>query len=228
MSLALKIVIIVLSGYILGNISFARILSKLKKKDITKQGSGNPGSMNMLRTFGFLYAILNLLLEAAKGAIAGAIGFFVMGGFGGDAQLTTLGIYVGGLASVLGHNFPVLYKFKGGKGVACLFGMYCVVNPLLVAICFVVGFIYLYFFDYGVISSFIFLTTLTVYETIMNTGNIPVIVIITFLYFCTLLMHRKNVIRLLTGTEKKANLKSSLKQIVGKKTRKERKQEELS
>ena len=216
MSLAVKIIITALCGYVVGCISFARILSRIKKKDISKQGSGNPGTMNMLRTFGFLPALLNLLLEAGKGAIAGVIGFFVFGGYGGDPSMTLLGIYIGGVASVLGHNFPVIYKFKGGKGVACLFGMFCVVNPILVAICFVVGFVYLYFFDYGVAASFLFLTTCTVYEMIVASGNIPVVCLLAFVYFLTVLMHRKNIMRLLTGTEGKVDLKGNLRKMIAK------------
>ena len=59
----LKYVLLVLGGYLLGNISGAKLISKLRKDDITKHGSGNPGSMNMLRTFGFKWGLLTLVFD---------------------------------------------------------------------------------------------------------------------------------------------------------------------
>ena len=73
-------IILVLCGYLLGNISSAKLISRMKHDDITKHGSGNPGSMNMLRTFGFKYGLLTLFFDALKGAIPALLGFFMFGG----------------------------------------------------------------------------------------------------------------------------------------------------
>ena len=197
-------------GYLIGNISFARIISKRLNNDITKQGSGNPGSMNMLRTFGFKVGILNLFLDSLKGAISALIGFFIFGGDINSIQ-SMIGIYVGGLGAVIGHNFPVFYKFKGGKGVACILGIYAVANPLWSLIAFAISFVYLYFFDYGAVASFLFITILTVFEALKYNSVPEMTVLLFILFFLTWFMHRENIARLLWGKERKVNLAKALK-----------------
>lgn len=206
----MKYVCVVFVGYILGNISFARILSKFLKKDITKQGSGNPGTMNMLRTFGFKIGLLTLALDALKGAAAALYGFFV---FGGDMQLinSVIGLYIGGLSCVIGHNFPVFYGFKGGKGVACILGIFAVANPLWSLVAFGISFVYLCIFDYGAIASFIFITVLTILEATKYRANFPMTCILFVLFFLTWFMHRKNIARLLWGKENRVNLTKAFK-----------------
>lgn len=215
MSLPLKFVILIIFSYFIGNLSNARIISKLLKRDITKEGSGNPGTMNMLRTFGFKVGILTLFLDVIKGSIPALFGFYLFGGVqaGTDAYI---GLYTAGLSVVLGHNFPLLYKFKGGKGVACILGVYAVAEPLWALIAFVGCFIYLYFFDYGAIASFIFITVLTVVEALKFKQNIVITVLLLVLYFLTWFMHRKNINRLLLGKENKVNLKRSLQKMAKK------------
>lgn len=218
----LKYVGVVLVGYLIGNISFARIISKILKNDITKQGSGNPGTMNMLRTFGFKIGLLTLFLDAVKGASASLIGFFV---FGGDMQNMTsvIGLYVGGLSCVVGHNFPVFYGFKGGKGVACTLGIFAVANPLWSLVAFAVSFVWLWAFDYGAVSSFLFITVLTVLEATKYRANIVMTCLLFVLFFLTWFMHRQNIARLLLGKERKVNLAKAFK----KKTKKQSSQNNL-
>lgn len=228
-----KYLIVIIVSYFIGNISFARIISAKKKKDITKQGSGNPGTMNMLRTFGFKTGLLTLLLDAFKGACGAMLGFFMFGGAGATIGFLGLnapieaitGLYVGGFAVTLGHNFPVLYKFKGGKGVACILGVYLVASPIWVAASFVFCFIYLYIFDYAAVASFIFLTILTFIQALKYKGELVVSLLLFFLYFMTVYAHRMNFYRLLTGKENKVNLKRSLKKLYGKKEVKAEKKE---
>lgn len=206
----LKYICVVFVGYIIGNISFARILSKFKKMDITTQGSGNPGTMNMLRTFGFKLGLLTLILDAFKGALGAGFGLLA---FGGDMQSATciIGLYVGGLSTVLGHNFPIFYNFKGGKGVACILGIFAVANPLWSAVAFAIALVYLCIFDYGAMASFIFITVVTVFEATRYTGNLPITFLLFALFFLTFFMHRKNITRLLWGKERKVNLAKAFK-----------------
>ena len=71
--------LLAIGAYLIGNISFAIILSKKKNKDITKMGSGNPGTMNMLRNFGFKTGILTLALDVLKGALPTLVGYLTLG-----------------------------------------------------------------------------------------------------------------------------------------------------
>src|SRR5574344_701100 len=147
----IKLVILIICSYFVGNISFARLISKNKEKlDITKSGSGNPGSMNMLRTFGFKIGLLTLVCDVIKGAIPSLCGLLL---FGFNTTMGTIALYSAGLSTIIGHIYPVCYKFKGGKGIACTLGVFLVADPLWLSIFFVFGFLYLWFFDYGSVAS---------------------------------------------------------------------------
>lgn len=229
-----RYVIVIVVSYFIGNINFARIISGKLKQDITKQGSGNPGTMNMLRTFGFKAGMLTLFLDAVKGVVTALLGFLVFGGATGSyldimgihsSAYAIIGLYIGGLSAIIGHNFPILYRFKGGKGVACILGIYLIASPILVAICFIFAFIYLYVFDYAAIASFIFITVLTFFEAFKCNGDLVTTLLLFTIYFLTWFMHRKNIFRLLVGTENKVNLKKTLRKLYTKKEIKAEKKE---
>lgn len=210
-------IVLCTAGYLLGNVSFAKVISRLKHDDITKHGSGNPGTMNMLRTFGVKLGLLTLLLDAVKGAIPSLLGFFMFGGADGG-ELAYIGLYAGGMSAVVGHCFPIFSKFKGGKGVATTLGMFAVAEPYLALGMFVVCFLYLVIFDYGAIASFLFITALTLFEGYRFHSNVTISVMLMVLYCLIFFMHRKNITRLLIGKENKVNLKSKLKKL-GKKNK---------
>ena len=107
----LYLVILALCSYLFGNINFAKIISRCKKDDITKHGSGNPGTLNMLRTFGFKWAIFNMALEICKGVIPTLVAKLLFKQW----DLSQVAIYVAGVSVILGHIYPVFSKFKGGK-----------------------------------------------------------------------------------------------------------------
>lgn len=223
-------VLILIGSYFIGNLSFARMLSKNQKKDITKQGSGNPGTMNMLRTFGLKTGALTLILDVMKGVVPALTGFLLFGGTSGGA-LAYIGLYSAGLAVILGHNFPVVYKFKGGKGVACILGVFLVVRPIETLIVVVAVFIYLCIFDYAAVGSFILITVITLVEAYrINvagydlTSELVLKSLLFVLFFLTWFMHRQNIFRMLLGKENKVNLLNSLKKL-GKKNKTKRKEE---
>ena len=110
-------------GYLLGNISSGVLIGKaFGVKDIRKVGSGNAGTTNVLRNLGWLPSVLTLICDCLKGFVACLVGRRL----GGD-----LGMMIGGLASILGHDFPVFFGFKGGKGIATSLGVILSMNPLL-------------------------------------------------------------------------------------------------
>ena len=198
-------VLLTIGGYLLGNFSSAKFLSRLKKDDITKHGSGNPGTMNMARTFGFGWGILTLLMDALKGAIPSLVGFFLFGGAsGGNAAY--IGLFAGGFSAIVGHIFPIIYKFKGGKGVACIFGVFAVAEPIWTLVMFGVCFLYLLVFKYGALASFIFITILTIIEGYRFHGNVIICMLLFGIFFLIWFMHRQNFFRLLIGKENKVNL----------------------
>jgi len=219
------IVLVVIACYFLGNINFAKIIAKAKKIDITKQGSGNPGTMNMARTLGTRWGFVTLLLDAAKGATGAILGWYVLS-FGRYApQLFTfgddlIGMLIGGTSVVIGHIYPIIYKFKGGKGVASTIGVCMVLNPIVTLISFAVAITILVFLKNGTIASFITLTppiamfTYNIATRIDNYGyfyappmtRIIAPIVCVFLFLLVLWMHRQNIYRALTGTENKVNV----------------------
>ena len=201
----IKMVLLTLGGYLLGNFSSAKFLSRLKKDDITKHGSGNPGTMNMARTFGFGWGILTLLMDALKGAIPALVGYFLFGGADGGTN-AYIGLFVGGFSAIVGHIFPIFYKFKGGKGVACIFGVFAVAEPIWTLVMFGVCFLYLLVFKYGALASFIFITILTMIEGYRFSGNLIICMLLFGIFFLIWFMHRQNFFRLLIGKENKVNL----------------------
>ncbi len=210
--LALTIVV----GYLIGNINFARIFSWMfAKKDITTVGSKNPGTMNMLRTRGFGEALLTLLMEAVKsGAPALACYFLFKTYFPGYEDLA---YFLSAIGAVVGHCFPVFYKFKGGKGVACTFGMFLFhpncwwVSLVMFAICFLLFF----FIEYPFIISLTFILTMSIYATcifaLAHVNLYIALIVVLWLNFVLIVfMHRGNIKRLVTGKENKVNFREKV------------------
>lgn len=192
-------------GYLLGSVNFSIILSRAKyNDDIRRHGSGNAGMTNTLRTYGKLSAVLVLLGDAAKGALAGYAGYQVAG---------EMGMYIAGLFAVVGHMFPVFFQFRGGKGVATAAGFILYSNYVLC-----------------LALAVVFLLVIAV-SRYVSLGSITVAVLYPFaaLYLiwrewwmldwleplCPVLMavlviwaHRGNIKRLLSGTENKLGQKA--------------------
>ena len=119
----LKIIIVLVVGYLLGSISSGVIVSKaFSNTDIRSQGSGNAGTTNMLRVLGRKLALITFAGDLLKGVIAVLIGKAIVGG--------DLGGVLGVTGAVLGHYFPLYFGFKGGKGIATGFGSLLFVFPL--------------------------------------------------------------------------------------------------
>jgi glycerol-3-phosphate acyltransferase PlsY len=114
--------LVVIAGYLIGSIDFGVIVPRLRGVDIFSEGSGNPGATNVLRNLGRTAAALVLVGDLCKGLAAAALGDLA----GSEA----LG-FAAGFAAVLGHCFPVWFRFRGGKGVAAAGGVVLWMEPLL-------------------------------------------------------------------------------------------------
>ena len=210
----LKFILVALIAYFMGNVSFARIFSKLKHGDITKSGSGNPGTMNMLRTYGFKLGLLTLICDIIKGVIPALISQFI---FGFGTYFGTIALYLAGVFVILGHNYPVFYHFKGGKGIACILGVFMVDDPIWVLVFIVVAFFALLILDYGSVVTLTIVSALIIIEGLQNYGNIAVSILLFIIFLLIWFAHRSNIRRLLVGKENKANLQKSLKKKFSKK-----------
>ncbi len=200
-----QVLLVVIISYLCGNVSFARLISKAKKNDITKLGSGNPGSTNILRNYGLKFGVLNLALDMLKGFIPSIVCFYIFG-------RSYVMLYIAGISSMLGHIYPVVFAFKGGKGIATMLGMFLASNPIITLICIGAGAIVWAIFEYGSVVSFLCITALTVIEGIRAKMNLEmsdrkiVCLILFAIFIFTWYAHRKNIERLLLGKESKASL----------------------
>lgn len=127
------IAVVLVIGYLLGSVNAAVIISKtFYRKDIRTCGSGNAGTTNMLRTFGKKAAAGTFLVDLLKGIVSAFIGLLVMKLSGFD---TVTGEVFGAIGAILGHNWPVYFGFKGGKGVLTSFAVALVIMPIPALIC---------------------------------------------------------------------------------------------
>lgn len=193
----------IVCGYFIGNISFARIIGKSQKNDITKLGSGNPGTMNVARNFGFGMGLLNLILDTLKSIIPCVCAYFVAKTY--FIELTNILVYTTGFSVLIGNMFPVFYKFKGGKGVAVTLGMFAVLYPLWFAGFLLLGFIMIFTIKIGSLTSLTLILGLSIVGIVFNTSYVEII-LICVIFALILIAHRQNLKRLFTGKEAKVNL----------------------
>ena len=110
-----------LISYFIGNISPSTIMAKRAGLDIKKEGSGNAGTTNALRVMGKKAGAITMVIDIVKGVAAVMIGTLIVG---------EMGAMCCGFCVFIGHIWPMIYKFKGGKGVATTFGVLLAINPI--------------------------------------------------------------------------------------------------
>jgi acyl phosphate:glycerol-3-phosphate acyltransferase len=185
----------IIIGYLLGSISFSILVTKrVKKIDIREYGSGNAGATNTLRVLGKGPAIVVLLLDAAKGAfavlLAKALGV-------GD-----WGVVLAGVAAILGHNWPVFFGFKGGKGVATTIGMLLALTPVPTLLAIVLTLLVIAATRYVSLGSLVFVTVIPILMYIWkdSTPYILGTLLVTVLGY---IRHAENIRRLVQRKERK-------------------------
>jgi len=204
--IVISVFAVAIIGYLLGSLNFGVLISKIfYRDDIRKHGSGNAGATNMLRTYGKFAAIMTFLGDGLKTAVAVLLGAVLLG-----HNRLYAGTYIGGLASVIGHCFPVYYKFKGGKGVTATAFMVLCTEPLIFAILIVMFIIIVAGSKYISLGS---IMCVMIYPLILNrmTGVGLHNLIAILLALLIVYLHRENIMRLLNGKENKFSLKGKKK-----------------
>lgn len=191
----MKIIIpLIIMSYLIGNISPSVIIGrKFKNIDIRQHGSGNAGTTNAMRILGKKAGILVFLLDFVKGVIPTVIGLC----FGG----LEFG-FICGISAIVGHIFPILLKFKGGKGVATSFGVGLILAPAYALIGLLIFVIIVIKTRYISLGSVIGTLTFPILQ-IITTENIQVVIMSIVLGCLVTYSHRANIKRLITGTESK-------------------------
>ncbi len=202
-------IVIGIIAYLIGSISFSVIISKkMAGFDVREKGSKNAGSTNVLRTVGKKAAVITLLCDVLKGVVAVLIAYIV-GKFVNNVNVNkAILVQVAALCVVIGHTFPIFFKFKGGKGVATSLGIVLLLNWQIGLICLVFALVLMILtrmVSLGSISAAILFPVLTIFitENYLVEGNYIIfgILLAAFVVY----NHRANVKRILTGTENKLN-----------------------
>ncbi|UTR09609.1 glycerol-3-phosphate 1-O-acyltransferase PlsY [Evansella sp. LMS18] len=198
-------VISIIISYLIGAISFSYLLAKkLKKVDIRQHGSGNAGATNTLRVLGVGPAIAVLLLDCLKGVAAVLLGFWLTG----EGMVAA----ACGIAAIAGHNWPVYFGFRGGKGVATTIGVLATLVFFAALIAGIIAIISIVITRYVSLGSLIFIVLTTVITFFFHGFfDYPAYLsyFILFIALLTLWRHRTNIKRLFQGTESKIGEKAT-------------------
>ncbi len=202
-----RIIVFAVLAYLVGSIPTAVIVSKgFFGMDIREHGSGNAGATNTFRVLGRNYGIIVMVIDVLKGFTAANFAFFIGNYFYGEERFVNLQLLFG-LLAVIGHVFPIYIGFKGGKGVATLFGMILSVNLPAAAICVVFFLIILLTTRFVSLSSMMAAVMLPISILfIFHNHEKWLIVFGISIALMVILTHRKNIIRLFGGNESKANI----------------------
>ncbi|BBI33182.1 glycerol-3-phosphate 1-O-acyltransferase PlsY [Cohnella abietis] len=193
-------IIAVVVSYLLGSISFSILFARwLRKIDIRDHGSGNAGATNTLRVLGKGPAIAVFLLDIAKGSAAVLIGLWL-----GDGEKWVP--VACGLASIWGHNWPIYFRFKGGKGIATTIGALILWAFMPTLIAGIVAIVAIVITRYVSLGSLIFaiLLPLLFYLYDLESAYIWGTLVVALL---AIFRHRKNIVKLMNGTENKLGSK---------------------
>ncbi len=202
-------------SYFVGNLNFGRVFGKLNHKDVTKSGSGNPGTLNTWRACGFWPGVFTFVCDMLKGVVVCLSAYFIFKYNGGNSEIA---IYVAGFSVVLGHIFPVVFRFKGGKGIATSVGVFLVANWWVTLIAFAVMLICMLFVKYASIFTIGFVIVMSIVEICLcNPANWVNYILISAILTVVLISHRSNIYRLFTGKENKTELWAMVKGIFKKK-----------
>ena len=190
-----------LIAYLLGSINTSIIVSKLMiHDDIRNHGSGNAGATNALRTLGKKGAIIVVLGDVLKAVIAILIAKLILRG---DPSA----VYIAGIGAVLGHNFPVYFKFKGGKGIVVSTTVMMFADPIIGLVVITVAITIMAFTRYVSLGSVLGAALFAVLSLIFKLNDPDFVVFALMIALLAIYMHKSNIVRLISGTENKLTFK---------------------
>lgn len=198
----LRILITALVCYFLGNHNGAICVSAMLHDDVRTHGSGNAGLTNFIRNYGAGRSVLVILIDVLKAVLACLLAGLVFEPFGYGLE----GKVLGGVCVMLGHDFPALQGFRGGKGILSGWFIAWMIDWRIGALIGVVFFAAYLITKYVSLGSVLAAITFGVGFAIFHYDNLPVLLGGLFMSALTVFMHRGNILRLIRGEERKTNL----------------------
>ena len=207
-------IIIAIIAYLIGSVNFGDIISKkMAGFDVREKGSGNAGSTNVLRTVGKKAAAITLVCDILKGVVSVLIAVIV-GKIVKDINPAIL-VELAAFFVIVGHTFPVFFKFKGGKGVATSLGIVMLINWKIGLICLVFALAIMALtkmVSFGSISTAVLFAVLVLFandfrDSFIVEFDLSFIVFAIALAALVIFNHRSNLKRIMSGTENKLSFK---------------------
>lgn len=200
--MTLQVILIALVCYFLGNHNGAVCVSHMLGDDVRSHGSGNAGLTNFVRNYGAGSSVLVILIDVLKAILACAVGRVFLAPYG----LALEGATLGGICVMLGHDFPALLGFRGGKGILSGWFIAFMIDwriGVLIGIVFFSSYLLTQYVSLGSVLSAI---TFAIGFVVFHHDNLPVMLGGVFMGALTVFMHRGNIVRLVKGEERKTNL----------------------
>ena len=210
-------IIVAIIAYLIGSVNFSILISKkMAGFDVREKGSGNAGTTNMLRSVGKKAAAITLICDILKGVVSIVIAIIV-GNIVKNLDRELL-LQIAGIAVVIGHTFPIFFGFKGGKGVATSLGVLLMSNWQIGLICLVFALVLMVLtrmVSLGSCGAAVLFPVLTLFinqhYTVLTEGKSGKAYLIYSIILAVIVLynHRRNIKRLLNGTENKLSFKSA-------------------
>lgn len=194
-----KYLLIVVASYLLGSFSSGLFVAKATHgPNLREVGSKNTGTTNALRTMGLKRGLATFVGDVGKALIACFIGYYLAG---------QSGVRLAGMMVIIGHNWPVFYNFKGGKGAACSCAVMLCTFPVPAVISYVVAILVIVITKYVSLGSIVLLTLFAAIVCVLNWGSWLTILWALFLAVLCIYRHKANIGRLIRGEENKFSIK---------------------
>lgn len=206
-------ILLLIIGYVIGNIETGYIFGKLNKMDIRNYGSGNAGATNTLRVLGPKAGLIVFLGDFCKSLIPCLVVRYI---FRDNVSLSYVYMLYIGLGVVLGHNFPFYLGFKGGKGVASTAGIIMALDYRIAFVCLAIFILIVAITRYVSLASIVVMIIFigmshmlvkTNYGFTDGSSTMEFRLLVVIIGFLSIFMHRANIKRLLNGTENKIGKK---------------------
>ena len=196
------IVVAALVSYLLGNLNGAVCVSALMHDDVRSHGSGNAGLTNFIRNYGRARALYVVAIDAGKAFLACLAAGLILDPYG----LGLEGRVLGGVCVMLGHDFPALLGFRGGKGILSGWFIAWAIDWRIGLLIAVVFFTTYFLTKYVSLGSVLAAATFGIGFAVFHAGNVTVMLGGLFMGALTVFMHRSNILRLVKGEERKTEL----------------------
>jgi acyl phosphate:glycerol-3-phosphate acyltransferase len=191
----MKVIVILISSYLIGSILTGEIVAHFKKVDLRSLGSGNVGATNVFRTLGTFYGIIVLLGDALKGIVAVLLGTLIGKFYNFDYSILT------GVLAIVGHNWSIFARFRGGKGIATSMGVAIALTPLILFVALPVWGVTFGIFGYVSLASILAAVAYPI-SVYLFYPNDPYKLVFTIIIAClAIYRHKANLKRLIQGEE---------------------------